>query len=74
MRTTKSRLLLLAALLGLAIIVVAQEVKKLHLNVLYQDVPVALPPSGTDRVYLIEDPETGTRCYAIREAIACVKQ
>jgi hypothetical protein len=68
------KLLLLAALLGLAVIAVAQEVRKFHLNVVYQDVPVALSPVGTDRVYLIEDPETGTRCYAIHEAISCVKK
>ena len=70
----KSKLLLLAILLGLAVIVVAQEVRKLHVNVVYQDIVVAPPPVGSDRVYLIEDPETGTRCYAIHEAISCVKK
>jgi len=74
MRIMKSKLLLLATLMGLAVIVVAQEVRKLHINVAYQDFAAVLPPAGTDRVYLIEDPETGTRCYAIHDAISCVKK
>jgi len=74
MRAMKSKLIVLAILLGLAVIVVAQEARRRHVNVVYEDFAAAPPPSGTDRVYMLEDLETGTRCYAIHNAISCVKK